>query len=302
MTVFRAAAALGCFVGAGCLDGEYALAALLEAALTTGLSEKEARSHIARGLRRGAETPRTIPDGARGRGQVVVPLPPPPVEPPQPVLPPPGTGQVWADALPVTEDPEASAWLISRGLDPDAVTLWDLARAIPAAPRLPRWAWTKAGGAWTQSGHRLVLPLRDATGRLAALRARCVQPGSMMAKSLTPVGVRATGLVLACPLAAQVLAGEALHWWMSPSFVIAEGEPDFLTWASRQREADEQGPAVLGIGAGAWTASIAARIPDGARVSIRTHHDGAGEKYANAIVGSLQSRCDLMRSRVEGTQ
>ena len=41
---------------------------------------------------------------------------------------------------------------------------------------------------------------------------------------------------------------------------------------------------------------IAARIPTGASVVIRTHHDEPGERYAQQIAASLHGRCRI-RSR-----
>jgi len=75
--------------------------------------------------------------------------------------------------------------------------------------------------------------------------------------------------------------------------IIAEGEPDFLTWAVSSSDANDRPPAVLGVVAGAWSADIAARIPDGSRVVIRTHRDAAGDAYAAAIRDSLAGRVDL---------
>jgi hypothetical protein len=60
-------------------------------------------------------------------------------------------------------------------------------------------------------------------------------------------------------------------------------------------DANELAPAVLGIVNGSWTEEIAARIPDGTRVVVRTHSDGAGDDYAAKIVHSLSARCSLSR-------
>jgi len=81
--------------------------------------------------------------------------------------------------------------------------------------------------------------------------------------------------------------------------VIAEGEPDWLTWASRQADSDEQGPAVFGVESGSWTAEIAARIPDSTRIVIRTHLDASGETYARKIATTLSPRCRVLRQRAE---
>jgi len=193
----------------------------------------------------------------------------------------------------VTEDAEVVDWLRSRSLDAAAVELWDLARALPRDAELPRWARTKAG-TWVASGHRLLVPLYDAAGRLVSLRARDVTKRAA-AKSLAPAGSFAPGAVLACPLGVQLLAGANLSW-CTPEVLIVEGEPDFLLWASTQPESDEQGPAVFGVTGGSWTAEHAGRVPDGARVIVRTHADRAGDDYARRIARTFQDRAvELLR-------
>jgi hypothetical protein len=76
--------------------------------------------------------------------------------------------------------------------------------------------------------------------------------------------------------------------------LIAEGVPDFLTWASWFGDTAEDAPAVLGIVAGSWTPEIANRIPNDAEVFIRTHPDSAGSEYAEKIIASLMGRCRLL--------
>jgi hypothetical protein len=277
--LFKHAAALGGLVGAGVLDESEAEDLLLEAALHTGLDRSEASTHIRRGLRRGKENPRVLrarTESARRDS------PPPRAE----------VESLWRSSRPVTENAGIAAWLASRGLDPSAVELWDLARALPSAG-LPPWARTRQGN-WIETGHRVVLRLWNAKGDVASLRARCVLPGSEGPKSLAPSGYAVRGLVLTDPLGAQILAGADLAWW-KPEVVISEGEPDFLTWATRQPDAGEQGPAVFGVEAGGWTQSIADRIPDGARVAVRTHADGAGSGYADRISATLRGRCSVFR-------
>ena len=58
---------------------------------------------------------------------------------------------------------------------------------------------------------------------------------------------------------------------------------------------------MLGIFAGSWSNALAARIPTGTRVAIRTDHDdnGAGDRYAELIARSLAGRCELRRTRKE---
>jgi hypothetical protein len=79
--------------------------------------------------------------------------------------------------------------------------------------------------------------------------------------------------------------------------IVAEGVPDFLTWSAHYGDAAEDAPAVFGVIAGAWTLAIAATIPQGWTVIIRTHADAAGDKYAETIRATLAGRCLCKRIR-----
>lgn len=304
---FKAAAAIGGFVGAGEVDRSVAERALLSAALETGLSEREAAGHIRRGILRGEETPRTVPETVCHRNikfrapHFARPAAPTranadlsPARPPRQEV-----AALWAASQPVTDAPEAVAWFTHRygraaAWSLQQADLWDPARVIPAGLRLPCWARSQ-GGPWTHTGHRIIFRLWDHTGQAASLRARAID-ATTAPKSLAPAGHSVKGLVLAGPLAQQLLDGVCPSWWEPRQVIIAEGEPDWLLWALRQREADEQGPAVLGIESGAWSPQIAARIPTGSSVVIRTHHDEPGRRYAQQIAASLHGRCRIFRS------
>jgi hypothetical protein len=304
---FKAAAALGGFVGAGEVERSVAERELLSAALETGLPEREAADHIRRGIICGEKTPRTVPKSVFHRNikspEICRAKPTAPTRThadPSPVRPPlHEVATLWAASLPVSDAPEATAWFAHR-FGPAAAwslqqaDLWDLARVIPAGLRLPRWARSQ-GGPWSHTGHRIIFRLWGHTGQSASLRARAVD-STTAPKSLAPTGYSVKGLVLADPLAQQLLGGVCPSWWHPRQVIVAEGEPDWLLWALRQRETDEQGPAVLGIESGAWSPQIAARIPTGASVVIRTHHDEPGEGYAQQIAASLHGRCRIFRS------
>jgi len=118
-------------------------------------------------------------------------------------------------------------------------------------------------------------------------------------KAAAPAGFAVAGLCMADPLARLVLQdGAAPSWWHGPlRIVVAEGEADFLTWATHFSDADEEARAVIGVVAGSWTPEIAARVPDGSRVVIRTHADEAGDRYADRIAETLTGRCILQRPR-----
>jgi hypothetical protein len=179
----------------------------------------------------------------------------------------------------------------------ETAELHDLCRALRPGQDLPRWVWSRGGG-WTRTGHKLLFRLWDHAGNAVSLRARCVRP-EITPKSLAPGGFSVRGLVLADPLATQFLSGFVPDWWCPREVIVLEGEPDWLLWAARQRESDEQGPAVFGIESGAWTASIAARVPDGTRVAVRTHDDEAGAAYAHRIVATLRGRCQIFVARAK---
>jgi hypothetical protein len=94
-----------------------------------------------------------------------------------------------------------------------------------------------------------------------------------------------------------LLAGTAVDWHRGLARVaIAEGVPDFLSWATRLGEAAEDFFATFGIVAGSWSAALAARIPDGAQVYAWTDHDAAGDRYAAFIAATFGDRCRLSRS------
>ena len=298
---FRAAAALGRFVAGGHLDPGDAEDLVLAAALDAGLGRGEALGHIRRGLRRGAMTPRSVPPAHTGRFPALhsaavtapdrLPLTGPSPRPPKDEV-----AVVWDASSPAGCDPDVESWFQLRYGDYarrflDAVELHDLCRALRPSQDLPRWAWSRAGG-WTRSGHRIVFRLWDHTGDAASLRARSIRPDATP-KSLAPSGFSVRGLVLADPLAVQLLSGFVPKWWRPRDIVVLEGEPDWLLWCGRQRECEEQGPAVFGIESGAWTPRLASRIPDGSRVAVRTHADEPGVEYTRRIAATLRDRCQI---------
>jgi len=88
----------------------------------------------------------------------------------------------------------------------------------------------------------------------------------------------------------QILAtGRRPEGW-GGELVVAEGMPDFLSWAITFSDADEAAPAVLGLTAGSWTPDLAGRVPDGTRVILATHADAAGDRYAAAVAATFAGR------------
>jgi hypothetical protein len=138
----------------------------------------------------------------------------------------------------------------------------------------------------------VILPVYDAGGVIRSVRARAItQMAPTDPKALPPSGHASRGLVLADALAAQMLAYGAWPERAEKRVVIAEGEPDFLTWGMRATVA------VLGIaGNGQWTESIAQRIPPGTTVIVRTDQDDAGDLYAEVITRTLWGRCTILET------
>lgn len=127
---------------------------------------------------------------------------------------------------------------------------------------------------------------------------RRVLPKSLASRGVSP----ASGFVLADPMALALLRGgrddDGVRW--DGNVWIVEGEPDLWAVAtSRDRlTIDHTGAsssAAFGIESGAWTPTIAARIPDGARVLVWTDHDDQGNEYAAGIAETLAGRCAVER-------
>lgn len=240
-----------------------------------------------------------------GRPQTPRPAAPPPPKPEPPPRPDPEeVAAAWELARPVTRDREVAAWLAGRGLDPARVEDFDLARALPADARLPRWAVCR-GVPWLAGGYRLVVQGWSSTREPESLHARCILAspppgprGDALPKSAWPAGYAAAGLVMACGLGRQLLqTGELPSWWPAGELlrvVIAEGLPDFLTWAPRFSDGALDAPAVFGVTSGGWAPEIGARVPSGTKVAIRTDRDRAGDAYAwRAVWQSLVPRLGL---------
>lgn len=209
--------------------------------------------------------------------------------------------ELWMAGCFPNEVDQASAWLHSRGLCPIRIADLDLARVLPDGVPCPVWARYR-GRSWSESAYRLIVPTFDARGRVSSLRARSLDGGSP--KELAPARYSVRGLVLACALGRLLLSGHALAdgsdaadavrtWGMA----IVEGIPDWLTWATRWTDAREDSPAIIGIVSGSFTPEIAARIPNGTRIAIRTHPDTAGDRYAWRIEEMLRRKCQVSRRR-----
>lgn len=207
---------------------------------------------------------------------------------------------LWAACEPITSDSRIVGYLAERRIDAGLVEFLDLARVLPWRSHTPKWAMT-GWSPWSASGHRLIVPVFDASGALVSVRARSIRSESKK-KELAPCAGpgSAAGLVMAESLGRLMLQGERLADGSPASDAVrawgvrvAEGVPDFLTLATLESDAAEDPPATLGIFSGSWTAEVAARIPDGAAVTIAKHDDDAGARFAAKIADSLSARCSV---------
>lgn len=195
-------------------------------------------------------------------------------------------GAFWGILGAVNDNQDCVEMLATRLISAEEVTRRDLARAISDDTPLHRGCKFR-GWDWWWTTHRLVLPVYDAQGVMRSLRGwACLSGVEQSPKRLPLAGYLSSGLVLANEKAAGFLASGLLG---SPLLVV-EGEPDYLTWATHWDGA------VIGIGSGWWTQEHADRVPLGATVIIATHHDRAGDKYAEEITASLRGRVTVKRT------
>lgn len=189
---------------------------------------------------------------------------------------------LWRGSTSVGSDADVWEALRGRGIDPDRVDTRQLARVASTA--LPRWA-TFRGQSWAATGHRLLVPMWDESGIMRSVRAWRIGD-SPTPKRLPPAGHKAAGLVMANRMAWLMLIGRACP----KQLVFVEGEPDFLSQATWTEDA------VVGIVSGGWTQHHALRVPGQTCVILATHHDEAGDRYAEQIAGTLSDRCPVWRS------
>ena len=194
---------------------------------------------------------------------------------------------VWLDARAVTTDPIVVRWLgEERRLEPGLIAAYDLARVIPSHAKLPRWAGyvrDEHWHSWPSSGYCVIVPLVNARGRISSLRFRKPVAG---AQGRSATGVSGVGLVMADAIARDVLAtGRTPEFWTSGSFTIlvAEGEPDFWSWATEPARRGLGGsatsfPAIIGAVSGSFGASVAGRLPVGTRIISAMDRDEGGDK------------------------
>jgi len=203
---------------------------------------------------------------------------------------------------PVNEDVETCAWLRELGLDPERIGARDLVRTVALETDCPPWA--RFGSAdWFHSGHRVLLPLWDARGELRSLRAiRVGEARADVPAVLDPFHESRPfprkGLVLTEMVSLAVLRhpsappedhAYAVEMVRQHGFWIVPDELQFLSLASEWR-IDADRPGVIGVLSGAWTAELAAKIPDGCTVTLLTGAGRAGARLATTVGRSLAPR------------
>lgn len=194
---------------------------------------------------------------------------------------------LWETATGLDGDEQAVDWASARGLNAYALDGSEVVRALSPRTKLPSWARYQ-GATWVETGHRLVVPMFDATGAMRSVRACRIVDGESP-KRLPPAGHKASALVMLCPLGVALFRGT----FSASRVVISEGEPDFLLWAS---ETGIAATVRVGIVSGSWTTPIAMRFAPGVEVAVRTDPDDAGDRYAKEIGASLQRRgCHVRR-------
>lgn len=224
----------------------------------------------------------------------------------------------------------AVLWLEHRrGLLCRELAALDLVRVLPSSYPWPAWVPTLGleRAEWREL-YRLAVPMYDAEGALRGLRfrlvdaVRVVAPDGLRLRWTSPDGVEAAdgrlvsartgrelpkslsqrggcaGLVMPDVAGLELLRGAERELWDAARVVVAEGEVNAWSYATAARRPAERWNAgswaVLGFAAGGWTAEVAARIPDGARVSVSVDDDEAGRKYLENVRRTLAPRCPVV--------
>lgn len=206
--------------------------------------------------------------------------------------------RVWSQCVPVTQDDAVSAWLLNHHegpIDPALVAWLDLARALPMGLDLPRWARGPDGRRWDDAGYRVIVRLfgagPDGAGLpTLSLHARNVRP-EVKHKGVSPHGFEVRGLVLAWSPGMPFL-DRPMEAPEASVLELAEGVPDWLRLTLERWQAPGR-PTVWGCISGSASDEIAARVPDGWRVAIRTHDDDGGRKFLDRWSKLLDHRCDV---------
>jgi len=187
----------------------------------------------------------------------------------------------------VDKDPDVSAYLNKRGINPSLIRFAGAAYALREGGTKPEWA-----GGWYDAGYRLIVPTYDAAGNVANVRACRILDGDGP-KRLTPRGYTVKGAVMADTIGVSVLATGDWVEKTPPVAIIVEGETDYLTMVERTVREGILRPrvAIFGVIAGAWTEEIAARLPADTKLVVCTDNDAAGDRYYESIRNTTSCAC-----------
>ena len=307
-TLFAQSAGIFQLVAGGVIASRSAEQALTDVAIETGLKPKEIREVLKSARARGMQSPRKPPerigfDAIRRRSLPPKPLPrrlarTEPNYPPRDQV-----EWLWRRGMDVASDDGVSAWLLGRDLDPDRISRFRLARALPTGLRWPGVVPKAQGfGQWRSGpdwGLRMLIPLYDLKGvirsvvfrRAFDMRTDHPRLAEAPPKVLHARGGRA-GLVMANAVARAILLEGGmpeLFRGATLEVVVAEGEMDLLA-ASIEPHGRDTIRAVFGICSGSWRSDHARLIPAGSRVAIATDQDEQGERYAEHVEATFASR------------
>ena len=176
----------------------------------------------------------------------------------------------WNGCRAVTDEPQVSAWLRGKALDPRAIAHRDLARSTSAPPRL-------------------VIPHLRADGRIAGLYEYSVKGRG--ARGSTPP-LPKPGYVLANLIGrGLLLQGRAPEWWTWRTILLVDDLVEFLSWGSSYADTEDV-PAVFRVPPSGWAPEFSERMPEGSRVIVRTL-----QPPAPTMLSDLRERCEVVVRR-----
>jgi len=191
----------------------------------------------------------------------------------------------WKTCIRITESKICRAWIEQRWIDPEIVALYNYGTAIDGSTAKFPWATFKKKN-WSDTGYQAIFPLYNPQGKLTSVRARWVSYQKPLSKVINPSGCEVQGTILADRQALAILQEKPLDDY-DGYIVITEGDPDYLSWATRNKENTF---ATFGVFSGSWNNDFASKIPEHSKVVVATHYDNDGEKYFRQIFDSLKDR------------
>ena len=176
-----------------------------------------------------------------------------------------------------------------QNIDPGEASKRHLVRRLPDAAALPGWA-----RCWP-SGHRVIVPLYDASGELVSLRARAEGDPGRAPKELGAKGFEVRGTIMANPIGRDLLRGDEFTraYVQHVGVVLVEGCPGWLAWSSRWAPTFESEPAAFGYFVSGWSQRHSDAIPDGTTVLVDWDANPAGERMRDKILATLGERVRL---------